>query len=500
MLNVPNLSAFRAEIVNENSAADARLRTELRGGVLQVYLTANESRPMFVRLFWDVQNGENTLVLGDAWERSYGELEFRPLKENDRPMPWYFIATDRTDCFCFGVKTGPNAFVSFRCDMNGLSATLDCRNGGCGAELGGRELLLAEFVLKEYKDTDDFDALCDFCGILCPDPILPREPVYGNNNWYYAYGTSSREQILADARMTAELAKGLPTPAYEVIDDCWEINSCSGPWLPNERFGDMKTLADEIHDMGLRAGIWMRPLLTQEELPDEMKILRGGCRKYLDPTVPASREKIRADIRRIREWGYDLLKHDFTTFDLFGDWGKELSDGVTNVPMWRFADRTKTNAEIVKELYGLIKEECGDMLIIGCNTVSHLCAGYAQIARTGDDTSGREWARTKKMGVNTLAFRLAQNRKFYLVDADCVGISGDNIPWEKNRQWLDVLSKSDSALFVSAPAGIDDAIKRDISAAFDAVRTSHGLRALDRYGTKTPELWEADGEEIRYNW
>jgi len=44
------------------------------------------------------------------------------------------------------------------------------------------------------------------------------------------------------------------------------------------------------------------------------------------------------------------------------------------------------------------------------------------------------------MGVNTLAFRLAQHNAFYMVDADCVGILGDNIPWEKNRQWLALLS------------------------------------------------------------
>ncbi|MBQ6163132.1 MAG: hypothetical protein IJK23_01520 [Clostridia bacterium] len=495
MLHLPTLSAFRAEIICENAAGDARLRTELCGDTLRVYLTANESRPMFVRLFWEAENNGDILVLGDAWERSYGELEFKKLKENDRPMPWYFIATDQTDSFCFGVKTRPNAFVCFHYNNNTICASLDCRNGGCGVELHGRELCLAAFLLKEYRNTDDFDALCDFCGLMCPDPILPDAPVFGNNNWYYAYGNSSREEILADARMTALLAKGLPAQAYEVIDDCWQINSCAGPWLPNEKFGDMKTLADEIHAMGLRAGIWVRLLYTKEDLPEGMKILRGG-RKYLDPTVGAVRELIRADIRRIRSWGYDLLKHDFTTFDLFGDWGKELTDGITNVPLWHFADRTKTNAEIVLDLYELIREECGDMLIIGCNTVSHLSAGLVQISRTGDDTSGKDWERTKKMGVNTLAFRLAQNKKFYLVDADCVGILGDHIPWEKNRRWLNLLAKSDSALFVSAPGNISEEKRADIAAAFAAVQTPHGLRPVDRYENRTPEVWEADGERF----
>lgn len=498
MLHLPTLSAFRAEIINENVAADARLRAESDGDTLRVLLSAEKSLPMFVRLFWAAENDGDILILGDAWERSYGELEFKKRRDNDRPMPWYFIATDKTDSFCFGVKTQPNAFVSFYYNKDEICATLDCRNGGCGVELGGRELCLAEFILKGYRNTDDFDALRDFCGRMCGDAVLPDAPVYGNNNWYYAYGDSSREQILADARMTAELAKGLPTPAYEVIDDGWELHSCCGPWLPNEKFGDMKTLADEIHAMGLRAGIWIRPLYTKEELPDAMKIRRGGS-KYLDPTVDAVKERIRADILRIRSWGYDLLKHDFTTFDLFGDWGKDLTDGITNIPLWHFADRTKTNAEIVLDLYRLIEEACGDMLIIGCNTVSHLAAGLVQIARTGDDTSGKEWERTVKMGVNTLAFRLAQNKKFYLVDADCVGILGDRIPWEKNRKWLSLLSKSDSALFVSAPGDIDEQKRRDIAAAFAEIRTPHGLRPIDRYEKRIPRRWEADGAELVFS-
>lgn len=494
MLHLPVLSAFRAQIVCETDAGDARVRTEQSGDALRVYLTADQSRPTFVRLNWEVENDADVLVLGDAWERSYGDLEFRRLADNDRRMPWYFIATDKTDCFCFGVKTRPHSFVSFRCTTNELSALLDCRNGGGGVSLGGREVLLAEFILKEYKNTDDFDALCDFCGQLCPDPILPDAPVFGNNNWYYAYGKSSREEILADARMTAELAAGLPAPAFEVIDDGWQLNSCAGPWLPNEKFGDMKTLADDIHAMGLRAGIWARPLSTKEKLPDDMLILRGGKRQYLDPTVKASQDMIRADIGRIRSWGFDLLKHDFSTYDLFGAWGPDMTDGPTITPDWHFADQTRTNAEIVLDLYELIKQACGDMLIIGCNTVSHLSAGLVQIARTGNDTSGREWGPTQKNGVNTLAFRLPQNKKFYLVDADCVGILGDNIPWEKNRWWLNLLAASDSALFVSAPADIADEKKKDIAAAFAAVQTPHGLRPLDRYENKTPEHWEADGK------
>ena len=93
------------------------------------------------------------------------------------------------------------------------------------------------------------------------------------------------------------------------------------------------------------------------------------------------------------------------------------------------------------------------MLILGCNTIGHLGAGLMHLNRTGDDTSGRIWERSRKMGVNTLAFRLPQHGAFYDVDADCVGING-SIPWEKNRQWAEVIARSGTPLFLSVKPGI----------------------------------------------
>ena len=88
------------------------------------------------------------------------------------------------------------------------------------------------------------------------------------------------------------------------------------------------------------------------------------------------------------------------------------------------------------------------MYIIGCNTVSHLCAGLVEINRIGNDTSGMQWNTTRANGVNTLAFRMCQNNTFYKIDADCVGLMEKNIDWRLNRQWLDLLARSGSPLFL----------------------------------------------------
>ena len=495
-----SVEAYEAKVSCETEPNDAVLTAAVRGDSLTLSLTAEKSFPTFVTLRWRFESPAGVRVVGDAWERSYGNLAFCALKDNDRWMPWYFMADDGETRFCFGVKTQPNTFVSFRYDETGVTALVDCRNGGCGVRLGGRTAELCTFVLRRYEGADAFACLCDYCKALCDAPLLPGEMVYGGNNWYYAYGKSSFESLKADVALQAELAEGLPVRPFMVADDGWQQNRCAGPWLPNKKHPDMKALADRMKAMGVQPGLWMRPLYSEDPaVPDAWKLLRDGKREYLDPTVPEARALIRADITRIKGWGYRLLKHDFSTVDLFGSYGKDLGATITNQADWHFFDRSRTNAEIVLDFYRLIKDACGDMLILGCNTVSHLCAGLVHLNRTGDDTSGYEWARTRDMGINTLAFRLAQNNAFYLVDADCVGILKKHIPWEKNRQWLDLLARSGTALFVSCDKA-DAEKKRDLKAAYRLALQPHDLRPLDWKDTPIPAHWLADGEEIVYHW
>ena len=140
-------------------------------------------------------------------------------------------------------------------------------------------------------------------------------------------------------------------------------------------------------------------------------------------------------------------------------------------------------------------------MIIGCNTVTHLCAGIHEVSRTGDDTSGFDWERTRRMGVNTLAFRLMQNGALYAADADCVGITG-KIDWQLNRQWLQLLSQSGSPLFISCKPGVlNDAQLEELRTAYriNSVQENR-MRPLDWMETTTPELWEIDGETVRFHW
>lgn len=492
-------------ITCDGENTDVVVETELHDRKLELYVTATESKPKFICLRWNYRTTEPTRVLGDTWERSYGNLEWRSLN-GEHFMPWYFIAFNGKDTTGCGVMVRPNSFVSFEYDPSGVTAWVDVRCGGVGVELKGRKLLAATFVCEHYDDTPAFKAACEFCKVMSPEPRLPKEPVYGSNNWYYAYGKSSYDEIMTDAKIIAELAGSNKNKPFMVIDDGWSVNSCEGPWLPNERYGDMKKVADDFKAMEVKPGIWFRPLHDREARQQHPEWLikrtvgNNAC-PFLDPSNPEVAEYLRENIRRIVGWGYELIKHDFTTVDLFGKYGFMLNGTVTDFDNWAFFDRSKTSAEITLDLYRLIREEAGDCIIIGCNTVSHLCAGLVELARTGDDTSGKTWSRTRAYGVNTLAFRLCQNKAFYMADADCVGILEDRIDWKLNRQWADLVAKSGTPLFVSIqPEVLTDEMKKDLAEAFRRNSEQADVaEPLDWLYNKSPQTWLINGETVDYD-
>ena len=169
---------------------------------------------------------------------------------------------------------------------------------------------------------------------------------------------------------------------------------------------------------------------------------------------------------------------------------------------WTFASGSaRTTAEVLDDLYRTIRTAAGSSLIIGCNTVSHLSAGHFEICRVGDDTSGTDWARTRKMGVNTLAFRGAQHGAFYVADADCVGVT-NAVPWNFNRQWLDLLARSGTMLFVSlAPDALGDAQRRDLKAALALAAVPQPLaEPLDWQRAIYPSRWRLMGRDVTYDW
>jgi alpha-galactosidase len=478
-----------------------------------VHVAAPSERLLRLHLRWNVKIEASIRILGDAWERGYGDLEWRGIVA-DRILPWYFLTYDGISTHGYGVATGAASLAFWRIDNAGISLWLDVRNGARGVKLGDRALTAARIVsYVSDEEQSPFDAAHQFCRLMCPTPRLPDHVVYGGNNWYYAYGDSSHEQIIQDTQNLLNFTPAGGNKPYMVIDAGWQKLStpkysyCGGPWdSGNAAFPDMPGLASSMSKLGARPGVWVRPLCADPAAKSSLLLpierARDGSAQVptLDPSIAEVLDGIEADCRRINQWGYDLIKHDWTSCDIFGRWGFDFGSQLTN-DGWAFADGSQTTAEITLNLYRAIRRGGGPAVVIGCNTIGHLAAGIFELQRTGDDTSGKEWERTRKMGVNTLAFRMPQHRAFFDVDADCVGLTLQ-VDWQRNRQWLDLLALSGTPLFVSADPkamGSEQIIALREAFAIASLRRPVA-EPLDWMGNTTPGRWRIDGAEKTFDW
>ena len=76
------------------------------------------------------------------------------------------------------------------------------------------------------------------------------------------------------------------------------------------------------------------------------------------------------------------------------------------------------------------------------------------------------------------------------------------IPWEKNRQWADVLAKSGTPLFVSAKPGVlnPEEFEDLHQIMLRASEQKEHFVPLDWEEIDCPEVWGENGETITYDW
>jgi alpha-galactosidase len=482
------------------------VETRLASNALVLALQSPATPIVAVHVRWNESVASQLKVLGDAWERSYGELGWRNLIP-ERPMPWYFATFDDASCHGYGVKTDARALCFWQVDPQGVSLWLNVANGGNGVELGTRPLTMATVVTRRGDEGEDaVDGVAELCRAMCARTIRPTIPIYGANDWCYSYGESTGESILRDTDFIVEVSPTGGIRPFSVIDGGWTNGTAAWP--------DMAKLAAGIKQRTARPGIWVRPLEAPKDAAPALLLpnARFGRRQEranefaYDPTVPGAHEKIRAKLLQAADWGYEMVKHDFSTYDLLGQWGFEMGPQPT-LPGWSFHDPSRTNAEVIADLYALIREGVGTgILLNGCNTIGHLGQGVFDLQRIGDDTSGHQWERTRRMGINSLSFRFPQNRTFFSVDPDLVGLT-DLVPWEFNRQWLDLVARSGAVSMVSAaPSMRGREQQAALREAFQiAAAGGVGANPVDWMHQSTPESWRpakgaSSNQERHYHW
>jgi alpha-galactosidase len=273
-------------------------------GALRVQLASPSAAVRRLRLRWNARLDDVRQILGDAWERGYGDLEWRAFVP-DRVMPWYVALSDGRVTHAYGVRTGAHALCFWQIDPRGLSLWTDVRSGGAGVELGARTLAVCDIVPRQGRTANPRSRRCTRSASRCARCAkIPAQPVYGSNDWYWAYGKNSAATVLADAQHIVELSPTGANRPFAVIDDGWQPER--GPSAGARDDGPMGSRERQVPGHGRswpgrsavtarRPGIWIRPLLAPSDAPDSWRLPRDRAIPRSD--VDATRAKVTATSR-----------------------------------------------------------------------------------------------------------------------------------------------------------------------------------------------------------
>ena len=145
-------------------------------------------------------------------------------------------------------------------------------------------------------------------------------PAMGWNSWNCWAFAVDANKVLSSAQAMESSGLSQHGWNYVNIDDFWQVNpgskdptlhgpirDAAGNILPNSRFPDMKGLVDQIHALGLKAGIYSSP----------GRWTCGGC--------AGSYEHESQDAQQYAAWGFDYLKYDWCSYGQIYD--KEIGGG-----------------------------------------------------------------------------------------------------------------------------------------------------------------------------
>ena len=307
-----------------------------------------------------------------------------------------------------------------------LTIERDC----AGVEHPGGTLHAFDLYFAEGTEAQVFDSWFSALGIR---PRTNRR-LAGYSSWYNRYQDIDDTAIRSDLDGCKTLFQ--PGDLFQV-DDGWE--PWVGDWLEADSVkfpNGMKAVSDEIHSEGFLAGLWLAPFVCEtrsalyRDHPDWLLKADGRLWKCggnwsgfyaLDIDVPEVRDYLRRVFDRVlNQWGFDLVKLDF----LYGA-----------AP---FGNGMESRAGRMIRAMELLRQWCGDKLILGCGVPVMPAFGLVDYCRVSCDVSldwddvwdmrlvHRERTSTKQAIGNTI-FRRQLNGRAYLSDPDVFFLRDMNI-------------------------------------------------------------------------
>ncbi|HKW29550.1 MAG TPA: NPCBM/NEW2 domain-containing protein [Verrucomicrobiae bacterium] len=193
--------------------------------------------------------------------------------------------------FLFTIPTTGDRPMTFTPDHLPAGLNLDSQNGRITGTLTTPGEITVILYAQNAHGTNERKFK-----IVCGNKIALTPPM-GWNSWNCGGTTVSDAKIRAAA--DAIVSSGLINHGwtYINIDDGWEgKRDANGKILGNEKFPDMKALADYVHSKGLKIGVYSSP----------------GAKTCGLFEASYQHEQIDAD--RYAEWGFDYLKYDWCTY------------------------------------------------------------------------------------------------------------------------------------------------------------------------------------------
>jgi alpha-galactosidase len=503
-------------------SAMCELRIRPVGPVVHITLESSLVAFASVELTWHrATDAAQALVAGEGstgWRR----LHQAGLLAN------HFLLNERGKTHAAGVRcVDSSVFARWTITSTSVVLTLDTRCGGRGVLAPDRPLELASVVARDGAVSESPpDSARHLCGMLAPSGSLcPREPIIGLQSRLQAPPTW--DGVLADAERAVDLCRDgdatvrpwvMLDPGWQMLPAGWmslaagwnESLAMVGPWSRGAegKFVDLSLLAKRIRELGAKPGIRFRPLLTRQEVPDvwcqspNRADPESGIRP-LDPSVPEVLELVAADIRRFREWGFEIIQHEFTLFDTVG-----AADITPSSAAWTFADEARTTASVLRELYRTIRSAADDVTVVASGAARSLLVGSADVVRVGSNILMSPGEDLVRRTVSAFAMRgRTQHKRWFAAHAGDVLIDPAQSDWRVTRDLLALYAESGAPLLVRIDGNAKSltpdhiaALRESFAVAQHLAHTEHEAEPIDWLTSDSPRVWRIGDTTRSFAW